>query len=256
MGAAGYSTSLQSSSPVPDAVVIGAGPNGLVAANLLADAGWEVLVLEEQDVPGGAVKTAEVTEPGFRHDLFSAFYPLAVASPAIRGLELEHYGLRWRHGPLVLAHPAADGSCVVLSRDLEETAASLDAFAARDGDQWRRLYRVWQRVREPLLDGMTRPLPPLRTGAALAARLGPGGMLRLARLGLCSVRELAAEQFRGEGAARLLAGNALHADFSPESALGGFYGYFLCALGQDVGFPVPEGGAGELAAARCGAVTP
>src|SRR5919205_3693126 len=112
---------------MPDAIVIGAGPNGLVAANLLADRGWDVLVLEATAAPGGAVRSAELTgQPGFRHDLFSAFYPLAVASPAIRGLELERYGLRWRHGPLVLAHPAADGSCVVLSRDVDETASSLD----------------------------------------------------------------------------------------------------------------------------------
>src|ERR687891_86088 len=98
-----------------DAVVIGAGPNGLVAANLLADAGWDVDVLEAQPEPGGAVRSAELTEPGFVHDVFSSFYPLGAASPAIRRLELERFGLRWRHGPLVLAHPSADGSCAVLS---------------------------------------------------------------------------------------------------------------------------------------------
>src|ERR671933_2913654 len=96
-----------------DAIVIGAGPNGLVAANVLADAGWSVEVLEAQPEPGGAVRTAELTEPGFRHDVFSAFYPLAAASPAIRALELERHGLEWRRGPLVVAHPARDGSCVV-----------------------------------------------------------------------------------------------------------------------------------------------
>ncbi|HEY8775605.1 MAG TPA: FAD-dependent oxidoreductase, partial [Gaiellaceae bacterium] len=112
-----------------DAVVIGAGPNGLVAANLLADAGWSVVVLEEQDEPGGAVKSGELTEqPGFTHDLFSAFYPLAAASPTLRRLELERYGLRWRRGSLALAHPAPDGTCASLSMDLDETAASLDAF--------------------------------------------------------------------------------------------------------------------------------
>src|SRR5215210_5334055 len=103
-----------------DALVIGAGPNGLVAANRLADAGWSVLVLEAEDEPGGAVRSAELTEPGFTHDVFSAFYPLAAASPAFRSLELDRYGLRWLHGPLVLAHPASDGSCVVLSRQLDE----------------------------------------------------------------------------------------------------------------------------------------
>jgi phytoene dehydrogenase-like protein len=109
---------------VRDAVVIGSGPNGLVAANLLADAGWDVEVLEAASVPGGAVRTAELTEPGFRHDEFSAFYPLAAASPAIRALELESYGLRWAHAPLALAHPERDGSCAVLSRRVTERPGS------------------------------------------------------------------------------------------------------------------------------------
>lgn len=91
-----------------DAVVIGAGHNGLVAANLLADAGWDVLVLEATPYVGGAVRTAELTEPGFRHDVFSAFYPLSAVSPVIRGLTLERYGLRWRHAPAVLAHVLPD----------------------------------------------------------------------------------------------------------------------------------------------------
>ena len=83
----------------PDAIVIGAGPNGLVAANVLADAGWRVLVLEAQPEPGGAVRSGELTKPGFVHDRFSAFYPLAVASPAMRSLRLEEHGLQWRHAP-------------------------------------------------------------------------------------------------------------------------------------------------------------
>jgi len=97
-----------------DAVVIGAGHNGLVAANVLADAGWSVLVLEATDHPGGAVRTAEVTEPGFRNDLFSAFYPMTAVSPVIQGLRLEEHGLRWRHAPDVLAHVLPDDRCVVL----------------------------------------------------------------------------------------------------------------------------------------------
>lgn len=112
-----------------DAVVIGAGHNGLVAANVLADAGWSVLVLEATEQPGGSVRTAEVTEPGFRNDLFSAFYPLSAVSPVIKSLRLAEHGLRWRHAPDVLAHVLPDDRCAVLSRDLDRTAASADEFA-------------------------------------------------------------------------------------------------------------------------------
>src|SRR3954452_3538906 len=140
-----------------DAVVIGAGPNGLVAANALVDAGWEVLVLEAQDAPGGAVRTAEVTAPGFRNDLFSAFYPLAAASPVIRGLDLEHHGLRWVHAPRVLAHALDDGRAAVLHRSPQDTAAGLESFAPGDGDAWLRLADAWQRIRDPLLDALFTP---------------------------------------------------------------------------------------------------
>src|SRR5260221_3582838 len=119
---------------MPDAVVIGAGPNGLVAANMLADRGWCVTVVEAAPEPGGAVRSAELMEPGFVNDLFSAFYPFAMASPAIRGLHLEEFGLRWCRAPVVLAHPASDGTCPVLSMDIDETAASLDACSPGDGD--------------------------------------------------------------------------------------------------------------------------
>src|SRR5919197_6073682 len=101
-------------SHVHDAVVIGAGHNGLVAANVLADAGWSVRVVEAEEEPGGAVRSGELIEPGFVNDRYSAFYPLAAASPVFRSLELERWGLRLVHGPLVLAHPARDGSCAIL----------------------------------------------------------------------------------------------------------------------------------------------
>ncbi|MEU5248982.1 FAD-dependent oxidoreductase, partial [Streptomyces asoensis] len=101
---------------MPDAVVIGAGPNGLVAANLLADAGWSVEVLEEQPEPGGAVRHDRSVDPEFVNDLFSSFYPLAVSSPVLSGLRLHEHGLRWSHAPSVLAHPLTDGGCAVLDR--------------------------------------------------------------------------------------------------------------------------------------------
>jgi phytoene dehydrogenase-like protein len=232
---------------MPDAVVIGAGPNGLVAANLLADAGWSVVVLEEQDEPGGAVKSGELTgEPGFTHDLFSAFYPLAAASPVVGTLELERYGLRWCRGPLVLAHPAPDGTCASLSMDVGETAASLDAFAPGDGDAWRELYALWRRTGHHLLSAMATPMPPLRAGARLVRELGPSGLADFARTLLLPVRRLGEERFRGAGGRRLLAGNALHTDLAPEATFSGFYGWLLASVGQEVGFPFPEGGAGRL----------
>lgn len=229
-----------------DAVVIGAGHNGLVAANLLAQRGWRVLVLEQKPLPGGAVKSGELTEPGFTSDLFSAFYPLAAASPVLRALELERHGLRWRRAPLPVAHPQPDGRCVALSLDVDETAASLERFAPGDGDAWRALWAYWQRAGGPFLDALLRPFPPLRGSARLLAALGPRGLLRFTRFALLPVRRLAEETFRGEGGAWLLAGNALHADLTPDSAGGGLFGWVLCGLGQEHGFPVPEGGAGRL----------
>src|ERR687894_3315611 len=122
---------------MPDAVVIGAGPNGLTGANILADAGWDVLVLEAQPAPGGAVRSAELTEPGFTADCFSAFYPLGIASPHLRALDLGSYGLEWLNAPAVVAHPHSDGSCVTLYRDVERSAAPVGAFAAEDADPGR-----------------------------------------------------------------------------------------------------------------------
>jgi phytoene dehydrogenase-like protein len=230
----------------PDAVVIGSGPNGLVAANILADEGWDVLVLEAQPDPGGAVRSGELTEPGFTHDRFSAFYPLGAASPVIRSLHLEDFGLRWRHAPLALAHPTPDGACAVLSTNLDETAASLDNYAPGDGDGWRELYARWQRVGRHLIDALLTPFPPVRAGARLAAALGPREWARFARFVLLPVRAMAEEVFTGAGGALLLAGNTLHTDLGPEMTLGGFYGWVLACLGQENGFPVPEGGAGRL----------
>src|SRR3954468_11123728 len=122
------------SRPAPDAVVVGAGHNGLVAANVLADAGWAVTVVEAEPEPGGAVRSGELIEPGFVHDRFSAFYPLAAASPVFRALGLE---LPFRHGPLVLAHPGLDGSCSTLSRERP----------------WPELAAMWERLEPAVLLG-------------------------------------------------------------------------------------------------------
>jgi phytoene dehydrogenase-like protein len=234
---------------VPDSIVIGAGHNGLVAANILADHGLDVLVLEAAGEPGGAVRTGEITVPGFRHDLFSAFYPLAVASPVIGGLGLEDFGLAWRHAPLVLANPLPGGRCVAISTDLAVSADFLEREHPGDGDAYRRMIARWSEVAQPLLDALFRPFPPVGPATSLAARLGPAGTLRLARDLLLPVRRMGEEWFGGEGARLLLAGSALHADLPPESAGSGAFGWLMVCLAQRFGFPVPEGGAGSLIAA-------
>ncbi|MGH9245221.1 MAG: phytoene desaturase family protein [Acidimicrobiales bacterium] len=228
---------------MPDAVVIGAGPNGLVGANLLADAGWDVLVLEAADAPGGAVRTVEVTAPGFRNDLFSAFYPLAAVSPALARLDLESCGLRWVHAPLVVANPTPDGPTAVLSRDIDTTAESLDAFAPGDGAAWRALYeRTWPPL-EALLHAMLEPLGSPRATGRLARQVKVSGAMPFARLAVATVRHLAEEEFQGEGARLLLGASALHTDLSPEGAGSALFGLIMAVIGQRHGFPVPEGGA-------------
>lgn len=229
-----------------DAVVIGAGHNGLVAANLLADEGWDVLVLEATGAPGGAVRSAQVTAPGYLSDLYSSFYPLGFASRVLRRLELERHGLTWRNAPDVLAHLLPDGRAAVLNRDPNRTAASVEAFAPGDGQRWLSAYDDWRRISRPLLDALFTPFPPVRNGLELLGRLRTGGALRLVRQLVLPSRRFGQELFDGEGAAALLAGCALHTDLSPEDAGSGVYGWLLAMLGQEVGWPVPVGGAQRI----------
>jgi phytoene dehydrogenase-like protein len=231
-----------------DAVVVGAGHNGLVAANRLADAGWDVLVLEAADEPGGATRDAEVTAPGFKTDLFSAFYPMTAASPVMARLRLDESGLRWTHAPLVLAHVRPDRPAALLHRDPTRTAKELDTEAAGDGEAWVALQAEWDRLGTHLLEALLGPVPPVRAVAKLAAaaRLQ---LLEVARLAILPVRRLAAERFRSEAAALLLAGNALHADVTPDAAPSALLGWMLVGLAQSVGYPVPIGGAGEISRA-------
>jgi phytoene dehydrogenase-like protein len=229
-----------------DAVVIGAGHNGLVAANLLADAGWQVVVLEATGAPGGAVASAEITAPGYLSDLCSAFYPFAAVPGPLKDLNLDEYGLTWRHAPDVLAHLLPDGRAAVLSLDPERTATSVADFAAGDGERWLTTYDRWRRVGDVLVDAVLRPFPPVRAGAGLLRRSRVAGAVRLARTGVLPVRQLTAELFDGEGAALLLAGCALHTDLSPDEAGSGLYGWLLAMVAQQYGFPVPVGGAAAI----------
>jgi phytoene dehydrogenase-like protein len=229
-----------------DAVVIGSGPNGLAAANTLADAGWSVTVLEAGTAIGGAVQSSQVTAPGFVTDLYSAFYPLAVASPALARLRLDEWGLRWTHAPLVVSHPLDDGGGAVLSRDVDVTAASLEASAPGDGDRWRTMVAEFEQIREPLLAALFRPFPPVAPALRLLRVLRTGGTLRFARFATMPLRRWTQEEFNGRAAAALVAGNALHSDLGPESAGAAVFGWLLAMLGQTFGFPAPAGGAGVL----------
>ncbi|WP_438871267.1 phytoene desaturase family protein [Paractinoplanes tereljensis] len=226
-----------------DAVVIGAGHNGLVAANLLADAGWSVTVLEATAQPGGAVRSGNLTAPGYLSDLFSAFYPLGYASPVLEKLDLD---LDWVHAPEVFAHLLPDGRAAMVSRDLATTMASMEQFAPGDGDRWKAVYEQWTSISGPLIESLFTPFPPVRPGLALLRRLRTAGALRLARLAMLPARELGAQWFRGEGASVAMAGCALHTDLSPEQAGSGIYGWLLAMLGQQIGWPVPRGGAQRL----------
>ncbi|MCY1142174.1 NAD(P)/FAD-dependent oxidoreductase [Actinoplanes sp. Pm04-4] len=229
-----------------DAIVVGAGHNGLVAANLLADAGWSVLVLEATPHPGGAVRSGYVTAPGYLSDLFSSFYPLGFASPVLNHLGLGDHGLRWTHAPDVLTHLFPDGRAATINRDLARTMESLEAFAPGDGQKWKNAYDEWLSVSDAMLNTILTPFPPVRHGVSVVRRLGAGGSLRLARRLLLSVREMGSEMFAGDGGTLLMAGCALHTDLSPEEAGGGVYGWLLAMLGQQYGWPVPVGGAQRI----------
>ncbi|MGB6208829.1 phytoene desaturase family protein, partial [Mycobacterium sp.] len=233
-----------------DAVVIGAGHNGLVAAAMLADAGWDVLVLEAQPEPGGAVRSAELT-PGYITDLFSSFYPMTIASPAMASLKLEDHGLRWSHAPAVVGHPrnGTDDDPPVLYRDAARTATEFERRDPADGENWWRLIGLWEKIKSPLLDAMLSPFPPVRPMVRLLHRLGTSEAVRLAHLMVQPANAMVDRLFTGEAPRILLLGNAMHADAPPDAPGSGAMGFLMTMLGQDCGWPVPVGGSGQLTAA-------
>jgi phytoene dehydrogenase-like protein len=233
-----------------DAVVIGAGHNGLVAAAMLADAGWDVLVLEAQPEPGGAVRSAEL-RPGYITDLYSSFYPMTAASPAIAALRLEDHGLRWSHAPAVVGHLRSpdDADPPVVYRDPARTATEFERLEPADGDNWWRLVQLWDKIRTPLMNAFLSPFPPVRPVIALLRKLGTAEALRLAQFLVQPANLMARHLFDGDAPRVLLLGNAMHADIPLDAPGSGVMGFLMAMLAQDVGWPVPVGGSGQLTAA-------
>jgi phytoene dehydrogenase-like protein len=237
---------------VSEALVIGSGPNGLAAAIRLAEAGRSVLVLERASEPGGAVRTEELTLPGFRHDTFSSVYPAAAASPVFARMPLAEHGLEWVHPAACYAHPLPGGGAAVLYRDLAATAASLDGRRPGDGEAWSRfaapLLENFGAVRATMLSGF----PPLEGPLRLLARGGPRPTLELARLLPGSVVGLGRRLFSSGDSRAWLYGAAMHGDTPPEAPGGAIAAAYLNLLGHAVGWPSPRGGAGRLVDALVG----
>lgn len=231
-----------------DAVVIGGGHHGLVAAAELADAGWSVVVLEARDKVGGAVASREVE--GFVLDEFSACHPLAKASPVIRALQLEDFGLQWADAARPLVHlSATDRPAAVIEPTPEQTAERLAVEHPADGPAWLEMVEQYRAIREPLLDALLTSWPPVGAAARLARRVGLAGLPDLARFLLLPVTRMGEEAFQGPAARNLLAGNAMHSDVSPTAPVSGMFGWLMSMLAQDSGFPSPVGGSRALAQA-------
>ena len=229
-----------------DAVVIGAGPNGLTAAITLAKAGRDVVVLEATEHPGGAVRTEELTLPGFHHDTFSSVYPAAAASPVFERMPLERHGLRWVHPEACYAHPLPEGRAAALYRDLDRTAASLDALHAGDGEQWRTFATPFVRDYDAFRRTMLSGFPPLAGPLRLLRGAGPRAVLNLGRTVLMPAQTLAEELFRGSGSQAWLYGSAMHSDVPPLASGSAIAAAYLIILGHGAGWPSPAGGAERL----------
>src|ERR671932_1344665 len=219
---------------VYEAVIVGSGPNGLAAAVELARNGRFVAVLEAEDTIGGGTRSAQLTLPGYVHDVCSAIHPLGYASPFFRVLPLKEHGLQWVHPPAPLAHPFDDGAAAVLEHSVKETGKTLGP----DADAYRKLMRAVARDWGRLVGSLLGP-PRLPRHPFALARFG----LRAVR----SARGLAEGLFEGEKARGLFAGNAAHSFLPMEQAPSASFGLVLGALGHVVGWPFPKGGSQKIA---------
>jgi phytoene dehydrogenase-like protein len=220
-----------------DAIVVGAGPNGLAAAIELARAGRSVRVYEAAEAAGGGTRSAEVTLPGFVHDVCASVHPLSLASPFVRSLNLARHGLEWVHPEAPVAHALEPGRSVVLERDL----AAVDDALGSDADAWRGLLgplvREWERLAPMLLAPVIRsPRHPL-----LLARFGVPALL--------PAEDLARLAFREPAARALFAGLAAHSMLRLGQPFSGSFGLVLGMLAHAVGWPLARGGSGAIAAA-------
>src|SRR5438034_5807498 len=221
------------------ACVIGAGPNGLAAAIVLAQTGMKVDVFEAESLPGGAARTMELTLPGFLHDFGSAVHPMAVGSPFFSSLPLEKHGLEWIHSPAPLAHPLDDGTAVMLERDLKDAEAALGA----DGKIWCRLMRPFVEHWSEFVCDVLRPLPPIPKRSWLMARFGIRALLPA---------KVIAWRFRSPRTRALFAGLAAHSFLSLDETLSGAFGMLMAIPGHAVGWPIARGGSQSLINALCG----
>jgi phytoene dehydrogenase-like protein len=211
-----------------DAVVVGAGPNGLAAAIELARAGRSVLVVERAGEIGGGTRTAELTLPGYRHDVCSAIHPLAVGSPYLRTLPLEQFGLELLEPSIQAAHPLDDGSAAVLRRSLDETADGLGVDAGAYRSLVGPVAGDWDRVAEVVLGAPKPPRHPV-----VAARFALSGGRPVAKV---------AKRFRSPGGRALLGGMAAHSMLPLTASPTTAFALVLLALGHTAGWPVARGG--------------
>ena len=224
------------------AIVVGSGPNGLVAAITLARAGWDVTVFEAASQPGGGTRTEELTVPGMLHDVCSAIHPLAVGSPAFReiaesDLPLRDHGLEWIQSPVPLAHPLDGGRVAVLHRSVDETADGL----GRDAKAYRRLFGPFVEAGFDLTDGLLSPLT-----------IPPRHPLMLARYGLVGVlpaHRVARHGFDTDEAQGMFAGLAGHSILSLRAPVTAGYGLMLGVLAHLVGWPLARGGSQQISVA-------
>jgi phytoene dehydrogenase-like protein len=216
-----------------EAIVVGAGPNGLVAALMLARAGLAVDVYEAADEPGGGCRTAELTLPGFHHDICSAVHPLLLASPAFRDIDLSARGVRLLTPPVAFAHPLGGGRAVSVRPEVDDVARSLGA----DGPAYARLYA-------PLVRDLDKVLPAF-LGSMRDVPSHPLAAAGFALRGLPSAQHLA-RRFRTEEGRALVAGTAAHSMLPLTAPLSGVFPRLFTALAHRYGWPVVEGGSAAV----------